>query len=678
MQTGHAGGRVLSLVVSFVLVSFTLMMAFVPAGDSVRENPLPLSVAAGPPVPYDYSNYTDVELTLTAFQASYPHILSVNDIGDSWETTAGSGNRDILAVKISDNVAVDEDEPELLIMALHHAREWPTTEIAMQFVQSMIVGYGTDARISWLVDNREIWVIPVVNPDGLDYAMSVDDMWRKNRRDIESSPEFGVDLNRNYNGSENGDPAGDWGGVGSSDDPASEVYCGAAPFSEPELQAVRDFVDSHDFQIGIDFHSYGELVLWPWCYNSNITADNEDLIRIGNELAAVNGYTATQGIDLYPTTGDSTDWLYGHSNIFAYCIEVGSNTDGFHPPYKHDVDRILSQNVPVAILASELCGDKYGRAFDMVHSPPGSLNYSISGWELSVNITAARGVDTSALSLFIRVDSSPWSQVPLQVTASNDTYAGLVSPLPAGSTIDYYFVAKDLGGVERMLPSYSPYEVFTATVLAPASDPPVADAGGDAVVAMGVSCALDGSGSYDDVAIESYVWTFEDNGPQTLYGVAPEYTFVSPGVFNITLNVTDGEGQSSIDNVIITVYDGVAPVALAGADGMILTGGSFELNGSESTDNVAIVSWRWTFVYNGSDVVLVGEVMEFIFWTEGVYLITLNVTDAHGNWDAAEVTVTVLLQPIPEFSTILVPVLAVLLALMLCGRFKRRTSRSVK
>lgn len=419
---------------------------------------------------YRYRNYTEIKNILLEIESQHSDIAKVYDIGNSWEKNHMLGDRDILAIKISDNVLDDEEEPEVLVVGLHHAREWTTSELVTEMVRNLTAGYGNDSRISWLVDNREIWLVPIVNPDGLDYALSTDEWWRKNRR-LNYDGSYGVDLNRNYDGSMNGDPAGEWGGVGSSHTPSDETYCGEAPFSEPETQAIRDLVLWHDFQIALDFHSYSELVLWPWGYTMNPTPDDDDLVRIGTEMAALNHYTPMQSVELYPTTGDSLDWLYGGFNIFAFCFEIGAE---FHPSDEDTVRSIMSDNLLAALLGIEIAGDKHEKAFEIVHSAAASRNYSASGFGISADITADRGVNTSSLRVLYRVNGEAWMEVPMAEIAANDTYEGVIPPLSVGSTVEYYIVARDSSGIELLSPKYAPYDLH-AFVVTPAirDDPPV-------------------------------------------------------------------------------------------------------------------------------------------------------------------------------------------------------------
>lgn len=564
MNCGTAAATAI-LVTSFVL-SVVSLPTVAPAE---AEDAAVLAGPAAPPVYYVYRDYADIKAILQATVAAHPEIARLHDIGDSWEKTAGVADRDILAIKISDNAAEDEDEPEFLLLALHHAREWPTSETAVEVIKMLTEGYGSDDRISWLVDNREIWVVPVVNPDGLDYALSVDDMWRKNRRDNLDGT-YGVDLNRNYNGSENDDPLGEWGGAGTSTDTSSTTYCGASAFSEPETQAIRDLAKAHDFQIAFDFHTYSDLVMWPWGYTEDLPPDNDFLVDIGQQLAALNGYSAAQSVDLYPTTGDSLDWLYGSQGIFTFLFEMGHNS--FHPTTEGEVWEIIEENLAPTLLGIELAGDRYQGQFDISHTEIPDSPFSAPGYEVSAEITAYRGVDASSLKVLHRSDGGPWEESAMAEGEADDCYVGTIPPQPIGSSVEYYIYAEDLGGVRLMSPRYAPYEVHSFTVL-DESEPPVAEAGSDRLVSLGSSVTFDSSGSSDDLGI---------------------------------------------------------------------------------------VSCKWTFVYNGSEVSLEGPSPSFTFWTVGTYTVTLNVMDIHGNYDTDTMTVTVEGTPIPEFASVLVPVAAVL------------------
>ena len=515
------------------------------------------ALGAGPPVDYLYRDFADVVQALYDNETKHPGIAKVYDIGDSWEKTEGIADRDILALKISDNPDVNESEPRALIMALHHAREWPTTEIALQLIENLTELYGVDSRISWLVDNVETWIVPVVNPDGLDFSMAYDDMWRKNRRD-NGDGTYGVDLNRNYNGSENGDPLGAWGGAGTYHDTNYDTYCGEYAFSEPETQAIRSLAENLSFSVAIDFHTYSNLVMWPWGYTTDLPPDNEDLVRIGTDLAAMNGYEADQSVGLYPTTGDSLDWLYGSKDVFAFLFEVGEGMD-FNPDDADTVLEQIAENIPPALHLIEIAGDREERQFDISHTPLSDALYSDTGFEVEADITAARGVDTSSLAVVYSVDGGDWNEVTMSKVTGNDTYSGLIPSLAGGSTVSYYISAEDDGGVGLTSPKYAPYDVHAFSVL-PDTVSPVADAGSGGSISIGTEFAFDGSGSSDNVGITNYTWTFVYNGSQVeLYGASPSFTFWTAGSYGVTLVVKDGSGNYASDTITVEVIDGAIP-----------------------------------------------------------------------------------------------------------------------
>ena len=180
--------------------------------------------------------------------------------------------RELWAVKISDNVDTDEAEPEVLFTAGQHAREHLTVEMALYLLDELTSKYGTDARITNVVDTREIWIVPNVNPDGSEYDIATGSYrsWRKNRQPNAGSSAIGTDLNRNW--------GFQWGCCGGSSGTfRSETYRGPRAFSAPETQRVRDFVNSRviggvqQIKAAIDFHTYSELVLWPYGYTTRRT-----------------------------------------------------------------------------------------------------------------------------------------------------------------------------------------------------------------------------------------------------------------------------------------------------------------------------------------------------------------------------------------------------------------------
>ncbi|MET7618293.1 M14 family metallopeptidase [Streptomyces sp. NPDC005408] len=293
-----------------------------------------------------YHNYAEMSTELDQRIAQYPSIMSKRVIGKSYQ------GKDIVAIKISDNVGTDEAEPEVLFTHHQHAREHLTVEMALYLVRELGAGYGKDSRVTNAVNGREIWIVPDLNPDGGEYDIATGSYrsWRKNRQPNSGSSYVGTDLNRNW--------AYKWGCCGgSSGSTSSDTYRGTAGESAPEVKVVANFVRSRvvggkqQIKAGIDFHTYSELVLWPYGYTYNdtgpgLTQDDRDAhAAVGQKMAASNGYTPEQSSELYITDGTIDDWLWGNQKIFSYTFEMypSSGGGGFYPP-DEVIERETSRN----------------------------------------------------------------------------------------------------------------------------------------------------------------------------------------------------------------------------------------------------------------------------------------------------------------------------------------------
>ncbi len=326
----------------------TLGQAKIPFTVETAKFP-PFAQAAAPPpggsINGAYHSYRELETDLLALQQKYPGLAKVFDIGDSLE------KRNIYALKISANVAFDEDEAEVLFLGCHHAREWISVEVPFLFGRYLLENYATDPEAKRLVDRSEVWIVPLVNPDGLEYTIHVYRYWRKNRRDNKDGT-YGVDLNRNYGYK--------WGtsNNGSSPDPASEIYRGLQAFSEPETKAIRDFFLKKYFQGMITYHSFSQSIMYPWGYTVQ-APDKEPLLRdIAARIAAliqeVNGRSynfGPAGQTLYLTNGDTVDWTFGTSAIPSYTIElppIDEMGGGFFNS-EADIQSIFQENLPAML-----------------------------------------------------------------------------------------------------------------------------------------------------------------------------------------------------------------------------------------------------------------------------------------------------------------------------------------
>jgi carboxypeptidase T len=291
---------------------------------------------AFPPADSAYHDYAEMVAEIQQAEADHGAIFDLFSMGTSYE------GRTIWAGKISDNVASDEDESEVLFTHHQHAREHLTVEMALYTLKMLTDEYGSNSQITNLVNDREIWMVFDMNPDGGEYDIATGSYrsWRKNRQPNPGSSYVGTDLNRNWNYR--------WGCCGGSSGTfSSETYRGAAPFSAPETTVVSNFVNSRvvggeqQITVAIDFHTYQELILWPYGYTftdvpADMTQDDHAvLVAMGQAMAATNGYTPEQASDLYITDGTINDWLYGVHRILNYTFEMYPRTSsqgGFYPP----------------------------------------------------------------------------------------------------------------------------------------------------------------------------------------------------------------------------------------------------------------------------------------------------------------------------------------------------------
>ena len=290
------------------------------------------------------------EETLTEFKAlaaAHPDLAKYSKLGSSFE------GRDIFALKISKDASVDDvSKPDVLITGLHHAREWISVESPVYFANRLLSAYATDDSVKYLVDHLQIWIVPIVNPDGLTYTQNSPNeqmdsvrLWRKNRRPFSggscSSP-VGVDLNRNYSYQwrlPEDTPCPDYcinrgcinDDIGASDDPVTDIYRGPQPESEPEVKAIKSLVDDPNrrFRAQLDYHNYSQLILYPWGYSPFETVDENTLSRLAQQMSDAvfsvdrKRYRPEQAIDLYALTGSSIDYAYGVNRVPApFVVEM--------------------------------------------------------------------------------------------------------------------------------------------------------------------------------------------------------------------------------------------------------------------------------------------------------------------------------------------------------------------
>ncbi|HXG00717.1 MAG TPA: M14 family zinc carboxypeptidase, partial [Bacteroidota bacterium] len=272
----------------------------------------------------------EVLLQLDTMRLLYPHLITARDsIGRSQQ------GRAIWAVKIGSSQSAGK--PEVLYTALHHAREPQGMMSVIYHMWWLLENYATNPEAAYLVNNRQQWFIPVVNPDGYEYNRSISPngggMWRKNRRD-NGGGIYGVDLNRNYG------PFHMWNAPngGSSTSPGSDTYRGPSPFSEPELQAIDAFMRSHNIKSCLNYHTFGNYLIYPWGYLSRENGDSLIYRDWAYDMTSVNRFKngTDQQTVAYSTRGNSDDYMFGDTTKpIAYTMtpEVGTDEEGgFWPP----------------------------------------------------------------------------------------------------------------------------------------------------------------------------------------------------------------------------------------------------------------------------------------------------------------------------------------------------------
>jgi carboxypeptidase T len=394
------------------------------------------SAADFPAYDSKYHTYAEMVAEIKAAQTAYPAIVRLSSIGKSYQ------GRTLWVAKVSDNVATDEPEPEVMFDSLHHAREHLSLEQNLALLRWLTQGYGHDARITNIVNTREIWIIFAVNPDGAEYDLTGSPYraWRKNRQPNAGSSAIGTDINRNY--------GYHWACCGgSSSSPSSSTYHGSAGFSTPEARAVHDFMASRrvgarqQIKTAITFHTAGQQILWPYGYTfADVPADmtyddHAALMALGKKMAATNGYTPMQSSGLYVTDGDEIDWAYGIERIFMYTFELypshsQDSTNGrFYPP-----DEVIGpqteRNKAAILMLIEAAGCRYsligkttldcGPLFDDFES--------YTGW-----IRNQLGTDTATGGVWQRANPAATSRQAGSVPSGS---RALVTGYQAGATAD--------------------------------------------------------------------------------------------------------------------------------------------------------------------------------------------------------------------------------------------------
>ncbi len=296
------------------------------------------------------SEYLQMLDTLSYF---YPGLVKEKEsIGKTFE------KRDIYLLRVT-NQAVQRDKKKVLITGLHHAREGCSLTAPLYYLCNLLQNYGEDSLSTFILDNRELFFVLMVNPDGYAYNERTNPegfgMWRKNRTPF--SGEYGVDLNRNYSYY--------WGydDNGSSPSPWYDTHRGPHPFSEEETKAVKNLCETNSFSIALNYHTFGNYIIYPWGYANIESPDSVKFRALSKKISAQNKfvYGNAAGSIGYLVNGDSDDWMYGDvkqkNKIFAMTLELGSAIDYFWAPINR-IKPIAEENIFANNYAA-LCAGAY-------------------------------------------------------------------------------------------------------------------------------------------------------------------------------------------------------------------------------------------------------------------------------------------------------------------------------
>jgi murein tripeptide amidase MpaA len=285
-------------------------------------------------------DYNQIVSKMIELEKKYPDKVKLEYLGKTFE------GRDIIAMRISKNINEEEGKKKsILITGLHHAREWATGEAAINIAEKLLE--SNDTELNKYLNDIDIYILPVVNPDGYEYSLKQDRWWRKNRTKFQKG--IGVDLNRNYFTPKdptlyrqpNDKPDSTWDDYGASDSVYSDTYRGPYGNSEQEIKSITKLVNSKQIDTVIDIHSYSNEILYPWGHTTKPTQWDTIYKEVGQEMAkAVNNkYYVEQSVSMYPTTGSSEDYHHVEGR-FNYTLEIGNS---FYPKSKEELDMLKSE-----------------------------------------------------------------------------------------------------------------------------------------------------------------------------------------------------------------------------------------------------------------------------------------------------------------------------------------------
>ncbi|MFJ3104073.1 M14 family zinc carboxypeptidase [Streptomyces sp. NPDC086835] len=390
-------------------------------------------------------------------------LATVVDIGDSWRKSTGrSGGYDLKAICLtkkssgSCQLTPNSTKPRFLVQAQVHARELSTGEMAYRWIDYLTDGYGTDATATKILDTREIWVVPIGNPDGVDMVQQgfmggpTGQQWhRKNANHTHSTTTCtegpnsgsGIDLNRNN--------SSHWGGASTSSHPCDQLFKGPSADSEtenkalqalyrklfPDTRAAGDTAAAAADTKGmfVTLHSYSNMVLFPWGFDSDAASGNDAALRtMGKEMARLAGgwQYGQPGEILYDASGSHDDWAYDQLGVPSFTWEVGPSSGtcgGFHPAYSCQ-NTFWNQVRPMLTYAADKAGNPYGSGTTPApagcHGTNGTdvaIPDAGSAVTSSIGITGCTGTASATSTAEVHIDHTYRGDLTLDLVAPDGT-----------------------------------------------------------------------------------------------------------------------------------------------------------------------------------------------------------------------------------------------------------------
>ena len=406
----------------------------------------------------NYKQFADIITYFNNIAATHPGIASMSDVGDSL-----MGN-DVYALTLTGPETpgnAPEDRPVVLWNGTQHAREWVSPMTVSYIASKLAADYGSDPRVTGIIDSTRIVIVPVMNPDGYLYTWSDERYWRKNRRS-NSDGSVGVDLNRNW--------GYEWGGEGASGFPGDDTYHGPSSFSEPETRVMRDLALSYgdDLVAHIDYHTYSQLILWPFGYAEGVQTPEPDrtffddlATALSDEILAYSGvfYDPIQSVDLYPAAGTCTDWFYGEIDVKSLTFELrpssGAGFGGFDPD-----PSIILPTAQENYEAAKLFVERTTLPMTFAHEP---VDLVAAGQQTEVLLRVTdvlESHDPGTVTLFTRIGTDDIEIATPMAPLGDGVYSAYLPASVCGEILYYSFAADTDDGVSVGFPSSGAYEAL--------------------------------------------------------------------------------------------------------------------------------------------------------------------------------------------------------------------------